>query len=96
MFVIFTWLADWLTYRIFALPMDSKLADAVHFFIEDSSKILLLLTVMIYVIALLRASLNVETVRDYLAGKRRGEQKGEKREENVSLPAEESYGRGRR
>lgn len=71
MFVIFTWLADWLTYRIFALPMDSKLADAVHFFIEDSSKILLLLTVMIYVIALLRASLNVETVRDYLAGKRR-------------------------
>jgi uncharacterized membrane protein YraQ (UPF0718 family) len=72
MFKIFTDFADWLAYTIFGLPSDSKLGDAAHFFIEDVSKIYVLLIVMIYVIALLRASLNIEAVRDYLAGKHRG------------------------
>ncbi|HCM04774.1 MAG TPA: hypothetical protein DIC30_02065 [Oceanospirillales bacterium] len=72
MFEIFTQLANWLTYSIFNLSPDSKLGDAVHFFIEDVSKIYVLLLVMIYAIALLRASLNIEGVRDYLAGKNRG------------------------
>jgi len=72
MFMIFTQLADWLTYSVMNLSPDSKLGDAVHFFIEDVSKIYVLLVVMIYLIALLRASLNVELVRDYLAGKNRG------------------------
>jgi uncharacterized membrane protein YraQ (UPF0718 family) len=72
MFKIFTDFADWLTYSIFTLSPDSKLGDAVHFFIEDVSKIYVLLIVMIYVIALLRASLNIEAVRNYLAGKHRG------------------------
>lgn len=72
MFEIFTWLADWLTYDILQLDSSTKLADAVHFFIEDTSKIFALLLVMIYAIALLRASLNVEKVRDFLAGKHRG------------------------
>ncbi len=71
MFEIFTYLADWMTYQLFSLHPDTKLADAIHFFIEDVSKILVLLVVMIYVIALFRASLNVEKVRHYLAGKRR-------------------------
>jgi hypothetical protein len=68
---IFTRLADWLTFQVFSLPSGTKVADAVHFFIEDTSKIMVLLVVMIYVIALFRASLNVERVRDYLAGKKR-------------------------
>jgi uncharacterized membrane protein YraQ (UPF0718 family) len=72
MFAVFTQLADWLAYSVFSLSPDSKLGDAVHFFIEDVTKIYALLIVMIYVIALLRASLNVERVRDYLAGKHRG------------------------
>jgi uncharacterized membrane protein YraQ (UPF0718 family) len=72
MFIIFTQLADWLTYSVMNLSPDSKLGDAVHFFIEDVTKIYALLMVMIYFIALLRASLNVERVRDYLAGKNRG------------------------
>ncbi len=71
MFEIFTWLADVITYRLFALEQGQKLTDAVHFFIEDVSKIICLLVVMIYLIALVRASLNVERVRDYLAGKKR-------------------------
>ncbi len=72
MFQVFTNLASWLTYQVFGLTEQTKLADAVHFFIEDVSKIFVLLVVMIYVIALLRASLNVEKVRDYLSGKHRG------------------------
>jgi uncharacterized membrane protein YraQ (UPF0718 family) len=72
MFIVFTMFADWLTYDVFGLSSSTKLGDAVHFFIEDVSKIYVLLLVMIYVIALLRASLNVERVRDFLAGKRRG------------------------
>lgn len=71
MFAIFTYLADWMTYQLFSLQPDTKLADAIHFFIEDVSKIMVLLVIMIYVIALFRASLNVEKVRHYLAGKRR-------------------------
>jgi hypothetical protein len=50
MFKIFTDFADWLTYAILGLSPDSKLGDALHFFIEDVSKIYVLLIVMIYVI----------------------------------------------
>lgn len=66
---VFSEFADWLTFGVLHLNPGSKLADAIHFFIEDVSKIYVLLMVMIYSIALLRASLNVEKVRDYLAGK---------------------------
>ena len=72
MFQVFTDFASWLTYSILGLSADTKLGSAVHFFIEDVSKIFALLIVLIYVIALLRASLNVENVRDYLARKHRG------------------------
>lgn len=69
MFEVFTHLADWMTYQLFTMQQGTKLADTIHFFIEDTSKIMALLVVMIYVIALFRASLNVEKVRHYLAGK---------------------------
>ncbi|SIT01742.1 permease [Neptunomonas antarctica] len=69
---IFSDFASWFTYTILELSPETKLGDAVHFFIEDVSKIFVLLLFMIYVIALMRASLNVETVRDYLARKHRG------------------------
>jgi uncharacterized membrane protein YraQ (UPF0718 family) len=71
MLKIFTYLADWFTYSILGLSKDSRLAEAVHFFIEDSSKILVLLVVLIYLIAIVRASLDVEIVRYYLQGKNR-------------------------
>ena len=50
MFEIFTQFADWLTYSVFNLTPDSKLGSSVHFFIEDVSKIYVLLIVMIYFI----------------------------------------------
>lgn len=72
MFDIFTRFADWLVYDLMSMSAETKVGDALHFFVEDTTKIFVLLVVMIYVIALLRASLNVERIRTYLAGKNRG------------------------
>ncbi|MGL5048003.1 MAG: permease, partial [Shewanella sp.] len=55
MFQIFTDLASWLTFGLMGLAPDTKVADAVHFFIEDTTKIFALLLLMIYAIALVRA-----------------------------------------
>ena len=65
-------LAQWLTYDLFALGKGSPRGAAVEFFFYDTAKIMLLLILMVYVIAWLRAAMQVERVRDYLAGKGRG------------------------
>lgn len=72
MFAVFSDLASLIVYQWLGLAIETKLADALHFFIEDVTKIFVLLWVMIYLIALMRASLNVERVRDYLAAKHKG------------------------
>lgn len=72
MLKIFTLLADLLTYRILNLDPEARLSQSVHFFIEDVTKIYALVVVMIYLIALLRAGLNTEKIRDYLSGKKKG------------------------
>lgn len=69
---VFTQLADWLAYSVMGLEPDTSLGLGIHFFIEDTSKILVLLFVLIYLISFLRAALSAEKVRDYLQGKNRG------------------------
>jgi uncharacterized membrane protein YraQ (UPF0718 family) len=64
-------LADWLTYDVFGMVQGSHLAESVHFFIEDVTKIYALLLVLIYVIGFLRAGLNTEKIRTHLEGKHR-------------------------
>lgn len=71
MLEIFTLFANWLTYDLMGLSPDTKLGTSIHFFIEDTTKILFLLVVMIYVIALARASMNLERVRAYIQQKHR-------------------------
>ncbi len=71
MFQIFTAFASWLVFDLFGFSPTTKIGDALHFFVEDTTKIFALLVTMIYLIALIRASLDVEKVRDYLAGKHR-------------------------
>jgi uncharacterized membrane protein YraQ (UPF0718 family) len=71
MLKIFTDLADWLTYDVFGMAQGSHLAESVHFFIEDVTKIYALLLVLIYVIGFLRAGLNTEKIRTHLEGKHR-------------------------
>jgi uncharacterized protein len=69
MFSIFTTIADKLVFGLIGLSTTSTFADALHFFIEDTLKIFVLLIVMIYIIALFRSSLNIEKVRSYLSQK---------------------------
>jgi len=71
MLILFTKLADYLVYDLAGMERGSHLAGSIHFFIEDTTKIYFLIVIMIYSIAWLRATLNIEKVRDYLAGKNR-------------------------
>jgi len=64
--------SHWLVFGLFGLAQGSHAGASLEFFIYDTVKILLLLVALIYGIAWIRASLNVERVRDYLAGKHRG------------------------
>jgi len=72
MFEIFTRFATWFVVDLLGLSKETKLGDALHFFVEDTTKIFFLLLIMIYIISLIRASMNVERVRDYLASKHQG------------------------
>ena len=68
---LFSRFADLVIYQWLGLEQGTRLAEGAHFFIEDITKIFALLIVMIYGIGWMRASLNTERVRDYLAGKNR-------------------------
>ncbi len=70
-FRCFTDLATWLVYDLFGLAHGERFSEALHFFIEDTTKIFCLLLVLIYAIGILRASMNVERVRDFLQGRNR-------------------------
>ncbi len=59
-------------FDLLGIATGSHWGASLEFFIYDTVKILLLLMALIYAIAWIRASLNVELVRDYLMGKRRG------------------------
>ena len=61
--------ADWLTYRIFNMTAGTHLADAVNFFIYDTIKIILMLTVIIYIVSIIRSFFPPEKVKNVLAGK---------------------------
>lgn len=62
--------ATWLVYTVFALPADAPYAAAIHFFIYDSIKILLLLFALIFVIGVVRTYLPQRTIRRWM--KKRG------------------------
>lgn len=72
MFALFTHLADWISFAVLGLQPGTKLADAVHFFVEDISKIFVLLVVIIYVMGLFRTLLSPERVRSAIGGRSHG------------------------
>lgn len=71
MLEMFTGLADWVSYALFGLEPGTKLADSVHFFIEDTTKIFFLLTLMVYILGFVRSYVLPEKVRLWLTGKTR-------------------------
>ena len=74
-FALYHWLLpfwDWLLYDVFALPQGPRWSDALHFFLYDTTKILLLLAGIIFVARVLRSFLSIERTRALLGGKREG------------------------
>lgn len=61
--------ADWLTYNVFNMTAGTHLADAVNFFIYDTIKIILMLTVIIYAVSIVRSFFPPEKVKNLLAQK---------------------------
>jgi len=68
---VFEALADALAWDLLGLDPTSAVGAAVHFFIQDVTKILALLVGVIYLMGLVRALLSPERVRDYVRGKPR-------------------------
>ncbi|MBF0459258.1 MAG: permease [Nitrospirae bacterium] len=62
-------LANWLTYTVFGLQVKTVLADAVNFFIFDTIKIFILLSVIIFIVSIIRSYLPPERIRNLLSRK---------------------------
>ncbi|MCK5385111.1 MAG: permease, partial [Alphaproteobacteria bacterium] len=69
MLEIFTKLADWSAYTVLKLDPQTHLAEAVHFFVEDTTKILFLLTSLMLLVGFFRSWISAEKVRQWLDGK---------------------------
>ena len=66
---MFMWLADQIVYRLLDLKAHDPVAESLHFFIMDVTKIFFMLILIIYVMGLLRTFLSAEKVRLYVKGK---------------------------
>jgi hypothetical protein len=69
MFYSIQLLVDWLTYDIFQISPSSHLGTSINFFIYDSVKILILLLIVNYFMAIVRYYLPVEKLKDFLASR---------------------------
>lgn len=69
MLEIFTTLASAITYDFLKIDHETHLAETVHFFIEDTTKIFFLLTVLMLIVGFFRSWVSPEKVRHWLAGK---------------------------
>ena len=61
------WLADRITYDLLGLAPDSKLGSSVDFFLYDVPKILLMLAVIVFIVAIIRSFFPPEKTRKYLS-----------------------------
>jgi uncharacterized membrane protein YraQ (UPF0718 family) len=62
----------WLLGDVIGLDLHSQVGDSVLFFVYDTTKILLLLAGIIFVITVLRSFMSVERTRALLGGRREG------------------------
>lgn len=62
--------ANWITRDIFSISSGTHLHDAINFFIYDTLKIFLLLSVIIFSISVLRTFLPQEKIRSLLSGEK--------------------------
>lgn len=69
MFTPIQWLANLLTYKLFSLQEGSVLADSINYFIFDTLKIIILLALIIFIIAIIRSYLPPARIKKILAQK---------------------------
>lgn len=62
--------ANWLSYSMLSLSPESQVGTSVNFFIYDSLKIIVLLLVINYFMAIVRYYLPIEKLRDFLASRK--------------------------
>ena len=70
MFYPFELFAHWFSFKLLGLTETSHLGETVAFFVYDSLKILFLLLIINYLMAVLRYYLPIEKLRDFLASRR--------------------------
>jgi uncharacterized membrane protein YraQ (UPF0718 family) len=63
-------LARWITFRLLALPEASHLGQSLAFFLYDTPKVLLLLTLIVFLVGIVRSFFTPERTRALLAGRR--------------------------
>jgi uncharacterized membrane protein YraQ (UPF0718 family) len=63
---------SWLLFHPIGLDPASRLGETIRFFVFDTTKILLLLSGIIFVVTVLRSFLSVERTRELLGGRREG------------------------
>lgn len=67
-FIPIQWFADWLTYSIFNITKGTPLGNSLNFFLFDTIKILILLSVIIFIVSIIRSFFPPEKTKKYLAG----------------------------
>ncbi len=70
---MFDWIqniADWLVYDVFNLTKGAHLAEALNFFIYDTTKILILLFVVIFFMGVVNSYFPIDKVKNYLSRKK--------------------------
>lgn len=63
---------DFVVFDLLGLDPQSRLGEAVHFFVYDTTKILLLLSGIIFIVTVLRSFVTIERTRALLGGRREG------------------------
>ena len=67
---MFDWvqhIADWLVYNVLNLDKDQHLTEALNFFIYDTTKILILLFVVIFFMGIVNSYFPIDKVKNYLS-----------------------------
>lgn len=63
-------LADFLTFELLSLSPDSRIGKATQFFLYDTPKVLMLLSLVVFAVGILRSFFTPERTRKILAGRR--------------------------
>lgn len=62
--------SKYFTYTLLHLPLESHLGHSIEFFVYDTPKVLMLLTLVVFVVGIIRSFFTPDRTRSILAGKR--------------------------